>query len=312
MIYTCTLNTAIDMFVQMKDFHPNVVNRSIYDEVQPNGKGVNISIMLNKLNKGSVATGFIGGFSGKFIDDELLKLNISTDFVNVDANTRINVFLMSNQGEYKIVNSGPKISCKKSKELLSKIESLSNEDTLFVSGSLPQGLTGEILFEIAKLSYLKKFNLILDISHPVLKNLIPFRPYLIKPNKDELQELFPELDMKCEENIVKAGKLLIQEGCQNVLVSVGSDGAYFINRNESLYCTAPKGKVVNTAGAGDSMLASFYDAYINTKDSEKSLKKAVAVGSSTAFKAGLSDLKDINELMSVVKVSDISVTNKGG
>ena len=151
MIYTCTLNTAIDMFVQMEDFHPNIVNRSIYDEVQPNGKGVNISIMLNKLNKGSVATGFIGGFSGKFINDELLKMNIRTDFVNIDANTRINVFLMSNQGEYKIVNSGPKISCKKSKELLSKIESLSNEDTLFVSGSLPQGLNGEILFEIAKL-----------------------------------------------------------------------------------------------------------------------------------------------------------------
>lgn len=308
MIYTCTLNPAIDMFVQMKDFQPDIVNRSVYDEVQPNGKGVNISIMLNKLNEDSVATGFLGGFSGKFIDDELLKMGISTDFVKVRDNTRINVFLLSNQGEYKIVNSGPNISREKSKELISKIKLLNPEDTLFVSGSLPQGLDGDILFEIAKLSSLKHFNLVLDISHPILKELMPFKPYLIKPNDDELQKLFPELNMSFEADIVKAGKSLIQDGCQNVLVSVGSDGAYFINRDEVLYCKAPKGEVINTAGSGDAMLASFYESYNNQLDTKESIKKAVAVGSSTAFKSGLSDLSDITELMNKIIVNDISVT----
>ncbi|PTE90787.1 1-phosphofructokinase [Staphylococcus equorum] len=308
MIYTCTLNPAIDMFVQMKDFQPDVVNRSIYDEVQPNGKGVNISIMLKKLNEDSVATGFLGGFSGKFIDDELLKMGISTDFVRVRDNTRINVFLMSNQGEYKIVNSGPNISREKSKELISKIKLLNPEDTLFVSGSLPQGLDGDILFEIAKLSSFNNFNLVLDISHPILKELMSFKPYLIKPNDDELQKLFPELNMSYEADIVKAGKSLIQDGCQNVLVSVGGDGAYFINSDEALYCKAPKGDVINTAGSGDAMLASFYESYINKVNTKESIKKAVAVGSSTAFKSGLSDLCDITELMNKITVNDISVT----
>src|SRR5699024_2842352 len=146
MIYTCTLNPAIDMFVQMNDFYPDIVNRSVYDELQPNGKGVNISIMLNKLNKSSVATGFLGGFSGDFIEEELLKMGISVDFISVEDNTRINVFLLSNQGEYKIVNGGSHISEQKSQELLSKINLLTPEDTLFLSGSLPQGLDNTIFF----------------------------------------------------------------------------------------------------------------------------------------------------------------------
>ncbi|MEP9853024.1 1-phosphofructokinase [Staphylococcus aureus] len=308
MIYTCTLNPAIDMFVQMNDFYPDIVNRSVYDELQPNGKGVNISIMLNKLNKSSVATGFLGGFSGDFIEEELLKMGISVDFISVEDNTRINVFLLSNQGEYKIVNGGSHISEQKSQELLSKINLLTPEDTLFLSGSLPQGLDNTIFFEIAKSSYLKRFNLVLDISDPILKNLMSFKPYLVKPNKDELQALFPDLDMKNEENIIKAGRSLIKEGCQNVLVSVGSAGAYFINHDEALYCKAPIGNVINTAGSGDSMLASFYESYIKNEDANEALKKAVAVGSSTAFKTGLTDLSDITELMKDIAVNDISVT----
>ena len=138
MIYTCTLNTAIDMFVELQDFYPDIVNRSLYDEVQANGKGVNISIMLRKLNTNSIATGFVGGFSGKFIEDELLEMGINTDFVKVDGNTRINVFLKSNQGEYKIVNRGPEIQETQKELLLDKLKSINEKDTLFVSGSLPK------------------------------------------------------------------------------------------------------------------------------------------------------------------------------
>ncbi|RIN58810.1 1-phosphofructokinase, partial [Staphylococcus simulans] len=140
MIYTCTLNTAIDMFVQMENFVTDKVNRSLYDELQPNGKGVNISIILNRLKTSSTAIGFIGGFTGKFVNDELLKLGIKTDFIEVSGDTRINVFLNSNQGEYKIVNRGPTISQNEKEKLLKKINNLTNKDTLFVSGSLPMGL----------------------------------------------------------------------------------------------------------------------------------------------------------------------------
>src|SRR5699024_12861165 len=129
MIYTCTLNPAIDMFVQMNDFYPDIVNRSVYDELQPNGKGVNISIMLNKLHQSSVATGFLGGFSGDFIEEELLKMGISVDLISVDESTRINVFLLSNQGEYKIINGGSHISEIKSHELLSTSNLLTIDDT---------------------------------------------------------------------------------------------------------------------------------------------------------------------------------------
>lgn len=308
MIYTCTLNTAIDMFVQMEDFITDKVNRSLYDELQPNGKGVNISIILNKLKTSSTATGFIGGFTGKFINDELLKIGIKTDFIEVSGDTRINVFLNSNQGEYKIVNRGPTISKNEKEKLLEKINKLTNEDTLFVSGSLPMGLDSEVLKNIAEISFKNKFRLVLDTSNPILRSLMKYQPFLIKPNEEELQNLFPELSILNENEILKAAETLLHEGCENILVSLGSRGAYFINKNEKYYCNAPNGRLVNTAGAGDTMLAAFYDTYAKTQSFKKSLKISVASGSSTAFSTGLSNFTDMEELMKKIKVMEINTT----
>lgn len=309
MIYTCTLNTAIDMFVQMENFVTDKVNRSIYDELQPNGKGVNISVVLNRLNTPSTATGFIGGFTGKFVNDELLKLGIKTDFIEVSGDTRINVFLNSNQGEYKIVNKGPVISQGKKEELLKKLNNLTTEDTLFVSGSLPMGLDSEILKNIAEISFKNKFRLVLDTSNPILRSLMKYQPFLIKPNEEELQKLFPGLSISNENEILSAAESLLHEGCENILVSLGSKGAYFINKTEKYYCTAPNGILVNTAGAGDTMLATFYDSYTKTQNFKTSLKKSVASGSSTAFTTGLSNFADIEELMEQINVTEISTTN---
>ncbi len=308
MIYTCTLNTAIDMFVQMENFVTDKVNRSLYDELQPNGKGVNISIVLNKLNTPSTATGFIGGFTGKFVNDELLKLGIKTDFIEINGDTRINVFLNSNQGEFKIVNRGPRILQNEKEKLLKKINNLTKKDTLFVSGSLPVGLDSEILKNIAEISFKNKFRLVLDTSNPILRNLMKYQPFLVKPNEEELQNIFPRLSISSEDEILKAAEMLLHEGCENILVSLGSKGAYFINKTEKYYCTAPNGTLVNTAGAGDTMLAAFYDTYTKTKDFKKALKISVASGSSTAFTTGLSNFTDIEELIKQIKVMEINTT----
>lgn len=152
MIYTCTMNPAIDLFVEMDTFVKDEVNRSKYEEYQPNGKGVNVSLILNQLNFESVALGFLGGFSGEFIKNELNDIGVKNDFVKVDGITRINTFVQSNNGEYKIVNRGPEIDESTQIKLLSQIKKLNSEDVLFVSGSLPRGVDHSILVEIAKLS----------------------------------------------------------------------------------------------------------------------------------------------------------------
>lgn len=306
MIYTCTLNTAIDMFIEMEDFLPDKVNRSIYDEFQPNGKGVNISIILNKLGIPSIAMGYIAGFSGHYIQDELQKMGISTDFTEVDGITRINAFVKSNQGEYKIVNSGPEITDMKMDELVNKVAGFTKDDVLFVSGSLPKGVDPSILVSIAKHASEIGFRLILDVSHPILSELILYRPYLIKPNEEELQILFPEVKLDSEQAIVTAARKLLDKGCQNILVSLGSQGAYFINKEITIYCPAPKGKVVNTACAGDTMLATFYST-LQTSHPAPALKKAVAAGSSTAFRSGLTDFEDVDQLMKNLEVKKLNI-----
>ena len=306
MIYTCTLNTAIDMFIEMEDFLPDKVNRSIYDEFQPNGKGVNISIILNKLGTPSTALGYIAGFSGHYIQDELKKMGINTDFTEVDGVTRINAFVKSNQGEYKIVNSGPEITDIKIDELLNKIAGFTKEDVLFVSGSLPKGVEPSILVAIAKHAADIGFRLILDISHPILSELVHYQPYLIKPNDEELQNLFPEDNLDSEQAIIHAARKLLDKGCQNILVSMGGQGAYFVNKESSLYCPAPKGEVVNTACAGDTTLATFYIT-LQTNTAEAALKKAVAAGSSTAFRSGLTDFEDVEDLMKDLNVKTLTV-----
>lgn len=294
------------MFIKMDDFLPDKVNRSTYDEFQPNGKGVNISIILNKLGIPSTAIGYIAGFSGHYIQDELNQMGIETDFTEVDGVTRINAFVKSNQGEYKIVNSGPEITDIKIDELLNKIAGFTKDDVLFVSGSLPKGVDPSILVSIAKHASKIGFRLIWDISHPILSELVHYQPYLIKPNDEELQNLFPEDKLDSEQAIIHATRKLLDKGCQHILVSMGGQGAYLVNKETALYCPAPKGEVVNTACAGDTTLATFYST-LQTNTPEEALKKAVAAGSSTAFRSGLTDFEDVDQLMKELTVKKVII-----
>lgn len=309
MIYTCTLNPAIDLFVELENFQPYVVNRSITEDYQANGKAINISFILKKMGIGNTAMGFLGGFTGQFIEEVLQKKGIHTDFVRIEGTTRINTFVRSRDKEYKIVNRGPNITRIEEILMIEKINQLTAGDILFVSGSLPRGLSDDILIEISRIAREKQLRLILDVSSTKLLDCLAYRPYLIKPNEEELSAMFGKRLLTREE-VIEAAHQLMERGVQNILVSLGEKGALFVNKDKVIMTTAPKGKVVNTACAGDSMLAAFVGSILLEKSIEESLAFSTAVGSSTAFSMGLSNLLDVPELVKQVQLQELEY--KGG
>lgn len=295
MIYTCTLNPAIDLFVATDDLLPNTVNRTSQEDYQANGKGVNVSIILKRLGVDSTALGFIAGFTGKYIEDELHKMGIQTDFIEIDGITRVNMFVRTKDDEYKIVNRGPFVEDFYRNEMLKKIESLPDECTLFVSGSVPRGIEDEIYFEIAKIAQAKNIELILDISSKVLLDCLEYQPFLIKPNREELAHIYDKTELSDDE-VIELGYDLLRKGAQRALISLGSKGAIYIDESQVVKVNSPKGKVINTACSGDTMLAMFVQKIKTGNTVEQALIYASAAGSSTAFSVGLSDLKDVEEL----------------
>lgn len=302
-IYTCTMNLAIDLFIETEQLLPQVVNRTLDDEIQANGKGVNVSLILKMLDIPSTALGFSGGFTGKYIEDFLSEKHIKTDFVAVNGMTRINVFTQVNEEnkEYKLVNQGPAISPENVERLLAKIKTLVPGDFLCVSGSLPKGVQPTVLIEISKICQEREVKLIIDSSYKEVRECLQYRPYLIKPNEDELATLF-DVATIAPEDYQKYGQMLIAEGAQNVLLSLGSEGGIFFNEATCLIANAPKGKVVNTACAGDSLLGTFIAGMVRKEEVSHTLKRSIAAGSSTAFKKGLTDFLDILELEAQIHV----------
>lgn len=303
MIYTCTLNPAIDLFVATEKLVPREVNRTYEEEYQANGKGINISLILKKLGVNNTALGFIGGFTGKYIQEQLDLQGVSTDFIEVDGITRVNTFVHTDESEYKIVNRGPQVDPASSEELLCKIKGLPNQSTLFVSGSLPRGLEDEMYVEISRIAYEKDITLILDISSKVLLDCLTYKPYLIKPNREELAHFYNR-DLLTDEEVIELGYDLLKRGAQRVLVSLGEEGAIYIDKDHLKRVSTAEGKVINTACSGDTMLAMFFYQLTSGNSIEQALKKASAAGASTAFSKGLSDLQDVDQL-----VKQITCTN---
>ncbi|SEN46692.1 1-phosphofructokinase [Terribacillus saccharophilus] len=302
MIYTCTMNPAIDLFSEFTSFDPFVVNRSIFEEYQPNGKAINISFMLKKLGIPNMATGFLGGFTGDFIEKELEAAGIETAFINVDGITRINTFVRADSMEYKAVNRGPVISKQAQEQLLDKLRKLKNGDWLFVSGSLPRGIDDHIHVDIARIAQQQGVKLVLDISSPVLLDCLAYEPYLVKPNDEEIANWFNLSDHTNRTELQKAAEQLLERGAQRVLLSCGAQGALYCDSTQELAVNAPSGKIVNTACAGDTMLAAFAGRLMLGDSEEDALVYAAAAGSSTAFTSGLSDLSDIPYLAGQIQL----------
>lgn len=308
MIYTCTMNPAIDLFSEFDTFKPFVVNRSHYEDYQANGKAINISFILKKMGIDSVATGFIGGFTGEFIESSLKEKNITTAFIRVEGITRINTFIRAGNKEYKAVNHGPEISKASQQKLLKLISGLSARDSLFVSGSLPRNVDDTILVEIARLSKKRGFSLFLDVSSKALLKCLPYSPSLIKPSDEELAAFLNAnpASFSSESEIIEGAKELLKMGAQRIIVSRGSKGSIYLDEKHLLSASAPKGEVVNTACAGDTLLAAFVGSQIKGKNLAEALAYATGAASSTAFTSGLSDLKDIPILLRQIVIKNIT------
>lgn len=307
MIYTCTLNPAIDLFIETDHLKPEVVNRTNSYDIQPNGKGVNVSFILKHLGVNNTAWGVGGGFTSNFIEESLRNKGIETDFTHIDGISRINVFtrVLDTDTEYKEVNNGPEVSADKVTEFLQKVATLTKDDKLVVSGSFSKGIQPEIIVDIAKMAEKQRFDLVIDTSYPEVVSAIEHHPYLIKPNDEELLSWFDQSDTDDINVLVKYSKELLKKGAQNILLSLGAKGALFVNAEHVLLGNAPKIKVVNTACSGDTMLGTFLAGLEQGMSLEDNLQRSLAAASSTAASAGLTDFSDVDELMKQIKITQL-------
>ncbi|GLF82246.1 1-phosphofructokinase [Bacillus safensis] len=304
MIYTCTLNPAIDLYIALKEMRANAVNRTEDEDYQPNGKGVNVSIMLKKYGFTSTALGFIAGFSGSYIEQSLKDLSIQTDFISVEGITRINVFINTTE-EYKLVNQGPAIEEKALHAFREKIAAIPQGGILIMSGSLPKGVPASIFSEVAAICHQQKVKFILDTSSAAVLETLQYKPYLLKPNEEEIAAFFGKTHPLSEKELIQSGEKLIEMGAEQVLISRGEEGALFITKDAVFKGNAPTGTVVNTACSGDAMLAAFLSKHLEGHLPEECLRYGIATGASTAFSKGLSDLHDIDSLIEQVHIQKI-------
>ena len=306
MIYTVTLNPAIDLVIVTKKLEPKVVNRTEKFELQPNGKGVNVSFILKKLGIDSVATGIGGGFTLDYVISGLTEKGIKTNFLKVKEPTRVNVFtdVLDEGTEYKQVNPGPVVSSDKQDQFLDYLEStVTKDDMVVVSGSFSRGIKPNFLVQLAQLVQKQGAKFVIDSSYLEVIDTLKYRPFLLKPNNDELAAFFNYEGEMTAAKTVELAQKLIKLGCQNVLVSLGADGAAFINKHHVLFANAPQIQVVNSACAGDTMLGTFIAFLEKNKPVSAALKMAVAAGSDTASRTGLTDFS-LDELLPQISVEE--------
>ena len=301
MIYTITFNPALDYITQVENFKTGEINRTKTETILPGGKGLNVSIVLKNLGIENTALGFVAGFTGEELIKKLEAQGVKTDFVKVkEGITRINVKISSlnnNKVEETALNGmGPQITKENIDELLKKISNMIASDFVILSGNIPKNLENNIYEKICKILKEKGITFIVDSTQDLLINVLKYNPFLIKPNKEELEETV-KCNIHTKEDIINSAKTLQEMGAQNVLVSLGNDGAILITKEgETYFSEAPKGQVINTVGAGDSMVAGFFAGYYKTKDYEYALKMGVSAGSASAFSVNLATKEEVDSI----------------
>lgn len=296
MIYTVTFNPSLDYIVSVNEFKTGLTNRTCSELILPGGKGVNVSIVLMNLGIPSTALGFIAGFTGDEVARKLETLGVKNGFIKIeDGFTRINVKLKSIDGT-EINGRGPKIREKEVQKLMRRLNELSRGDILFLSGSIPASVPDNIYQKIIKNLYGRGVQIVVDAEKDLLLNVLPYYPFLIKPNQHELEEIFG-VKLKTRSDAVAYAKKLQNKGARNVLVSLSKDGAVLAAEDGNVYdAPAPKGEVVNSVGAGDSMAAGFMAGWMEKEDYEYAFYMGIAAGSASAFSEHLAKKEEIEAM----------------
>lgn len=301
MIYTVTLNPSID-YVIFPDEQIRLGDLNRFDKSQkfPGGKGINVSRVLKALDKPSIALGYIGGFPGAFIKETLESQTISTRFIEVNDDTRINVKIKGSE-ETELNGSGPVISKDDQNRLLDQLSDLNEGDIVILSGSKPGGMPDDFYQVLIERIHEKQAEFVIDTTGKELMDALGNQPLLAKPNIHELEALY-STRIDSNEKLIHYGKELVSKGAKHVIVSMGKDGAVLFTKDEIYHGKAEEGQLINSVGAGDSMVAGFTGVYSDTQDAKEAFRYSVACGTATAFNEDLATKEDIQNVLKTVTV----------
>lgn len=297
MIYTVTLNPSIDYVVRLDKLTTGITNRTTSEEYYYGGKGINVSCVLAELDLDSTAYGFVAGFTGEAIESGIRNDRIITDFIKLKHGiSRINIKIKAGE-ETEINGQGPHIDESELERLLQKIDRIANGDTLVIAGSIPNTMPDNVYEIMMERISRKDVKIVVDATKQLLVNSLKYKPFLIKPNRQELSEIFGA-EVKTEDDIEKYAKELQKMGAKNVLISLGGEGAMLIDEYGGKYKAGVlRDKVINTVGSGDSMVAGFIAGYEKGHSYPYALKLGSVCGNATAFLSGLATREKIDELL---------------
>lgn len=305
MIYTVTFNPSLDYIVEVNDLMLGATNRTSFEQILPGGKGLNVSFVLKNLGFETTALGFLAGFTGEEIERRVAETGVTTEFIKLtEGCSRINMKVRNVDGT-EINGMGPCVPSEKVQKLLTQLEALQSGDMLVLAGSIPSSIPATIYMDIMKLLAEKKGGdgvslndvpVVVDATKDLLKNVLPYHPFLIKPNHHELGELFG-VTLTVREEVVPYAKKLQEQGARNVLVSMGGEGAVLVDERGGVHMSeAPKGTVVNSVGAGDSMVAGFLAGWLEKKNYEHAFRLGLAAGSASAFSENLATKEEVEKV----------------
>ena len=299
MIYTVTFNPSLDYIVEVKNLTLGATNRTSYEQMLPGGKGLNVSFVLKNLGFETTALGFLAGFVGEEIERRVSETGVTCEFMKLlEGCSRINMKVRNVDGT-EVNGMGPEIPKEKVQELMNRLDTLKTGDVLVLAGSIPSSMPATIYMDIMKRIREKHGSgvlLVVDATRDLLKNVLTYQPFLIKPNHHELGELFG-VTLSTQEEVIPYAKKLKEQGAGNVLVSMGGLGAVLVDEQGGVHKgDAPKGTVVNSVGAGDSMVAGFLAGWLEKNDYEYAFRLGLAAGSASAFSENLATKEEVEKL----------------
>ena len=304
MIYTVTLNPALDYFMNYEELALGEVNRTGKTQISAGGKGIMESRMLSLVGAKSKALGFLGGFSGQYIKDFLNENQIDSDFTEIEDLTRINVKLKSQENETSLDAAGPKLQESEINHFLEKFDHLKEDDIVVFAGTIPKSLGEDFYERLIDTVQKQKATFVMDVDGQKLLDSLPAHPLLIKPNREELEAIF-ETSFKNNEQIIPYGQKLLEMGAQNIIVSMAGDGALLFTNEKVYFAQGIKGELKNSIGAGDSTVAGFLAEYSQSKDPLLAFRQAIACGTSKAFSDDMPSRAFLEDIYKKVNISEV-------